>query len=155
MSPILKHFAFGHLPARLQEVSRPICELAQQMDSLLSDGAEKSVGLRKLLEAKDAFVRAAIESHDARVPAMQDAEPVSSLPPHQQRVIDERDELNEKLLKLQDFISSSSVFENLADEEKSRLLSQCKAMVEYWSILDERISNFTASCKGDIFVSHV
>lgn len=57
-SPIMKYFAFEHLPAHLQEVSKPIGELAKQMDDTLPDGAEKSTGLRKLLEAKDAFVRA-------------------------------------------------------------------------------------------------
>lgn len=57
-SPILKYFAFEHLPERLQEVSKPIGELARQMDERLPDGAEKSAGLRKLLEAKDCLVRA-------------------------------------------------------------------------------------------------
>ncbi|MFG1255886.1 hypothetical protein V5F79_01075 [Xanthobacter flavus] len=59
-SPIMKHFAYEHLPAHLQEVSKPIGELARQMDEALPDGAEKSAGLRKLLEAKDCLVRAKI-----------------------------------------------------------------------------------------------
>lgn len=57
-SPIMKYFAYAHLPASLQEVSKPIGELAEQMDVLLPDGPEKSAGLRKLLEAKDCLVRA-------------------------------------------------------------------------------------------------
>lgn len=57
-SPIMKYFAYAHLPAALQEVSKPIGDLAEQMDSSLPDGAEKSAGLRKLLEAKDCLVRA-------------------------------------------------------------------------------------------------
>jgi len=60
-SPIMKHFAYVHLPAHLQEVSRPIGELAAQMDAELPDCAEKSAGLRKLLEAKDCLVRARLE----------------------------------------------------------------------------------------------
>jgi hypothetical protein len=44
----------------LQQVSKPIGELAKQMDELLPDGPEKSTGLRKLFEAKDAFVRQAV-----------------------------------------------------------------------------------------------
>jgi len=44
----------------LQQVSKPIGELVKQMDELLPDGPEKSTGLRKLLEAKDAFVRQAV-----------------------------------------------------------------------------------------------
>jgi len=57
-SPIMKYFAYEHLPAHLQEVSKPIGDLAKQLDETLPDGAEKSAGLRKLLEAKDALVRA-------------------------------------------------------------------------------------------------
>lgn len=56
--PILKHFAYEHLPPHLQEVSKPIGDLAQLMDDMLPDGAEKVAGLRKLLEAKDCLVRA-------------------------------------------------------------------------------------------------
>jgi len=54
----MKYFAYQHLPAHLQEVSKPIGDLATLMDESLPDDAEKSVGLRKLLEAKDALVRA-------------------------------------------------------------------------------------------------
>ncbi|ECD4706752.1 hypothetical protein E1C95_09150 [Salmonella enterica subsp. enterica serovar Bonariensis] len=57
-SPIMKYFAYQHLPEHLQEVSKPIGDLATLMDETLPDGAEKSAGLRKLLEAKDALVRA-------------------------------------------------------------------------------------------------
>lgn len=57
-STTIKYFAFAHLPAHLQEVSKPIGELAQKMEAELPDGPEKSAGMRKLLEAKDCFVRA-------------------------------------------------------------------------------------------------
>lgn len=56
-SPIMKFFAWKHLPDHLQGISRDVSELAEKMDAL-PDGAEKSAGLRKLLEAKDCFVRA-------------------------------------------------------------------------------------------------
>ena len=61
-APIMKYFEYAHLPERLQDVSRPIGDLARLMDNQLPDCAEKSAGLRKLLECKDAFVRAALES---------------------------------------------------------------------------------------------
>jgi len=57
-APIMKYFEYAHLPEKLQAVSKPIGELAKQMDENLPDGAEKSAGLRKLLEAKDCLVRA-------------------------------------------------------------------------------------------------
>lgn len=44
-------------------VSKPIAKLAKQIDEQLPDCAEKTVGLRKLLEAKDALIRAALESN--------------------------------------------------------------------------------------------
>ena len=58
---IIKFFAWEHLPYNLQKVSKPIADLAKQMDDLLPNSAEKSVGLRKLLEAKDCLVRANLE----------------------------------------------------------------------------------------------
>ena len=57
-SPIMKYFQSGHLKPELQAVAAPIQKLAEEMESTLPDGAEKSAGLRKLLEAKDCFVRA-------------------------------------------------------------------------------------------------
>lgn len=60
-TPIMKYFAYAHLPQHLQTVSKPIGELAEQMDEALPDGPEKSAGLRKLLEAKDCLVRAALD----------------------------------------------------------------------------------------------
>lgn len=56
---ILKHFKSDHLPPHLQEVSAPICTLAHVMADTVN-GPELTVGLRKLLEAKDCFVRAAL-----------------------------------------------------------------------------------------------
>ncbi len=56
---VLNFFAFDHLPAHLQEVSAPFAALAYNMVERL-DGPEVTVGLRKLLEAKDCMVRAAL-----------------------------------------------------------------------------------------------
>ena len=55
-SPIMQYFEYGHLPPKLQEVSAEICQIAGRLDKSLPGGAEKSAGLRKLLEAKDCFV---------------------------------------------------------------------------------------------------
>ena len=56
---LLRYFEWEHLPERLQAISRPCGELATAMAKTLS-GPELTVGLRKLLEAKDCFVRAAL-----------------------------------------------------------------------------------------------
>jgi hypothetical protein len=58
VSPIMKFFEYKHLPEHLQKISAPFCELAAEMELELPEGAEKSAGMRKLLEAKDCFVRA-------------------------------------------------------------------------------------------------
>ena len=60
-NPIMRYFAYDHLPERLQEVSKPFGDLADFMNALLENGPEKSVALRKLLESKDAAVRAALD----------------------------------------------------------------------------------------------
>lgn len=57
---LLRYFAYRHLPAPLQHLSRECAELADYMQQFLPDGPEKTMGLRKLLEAKDCFVRAAL-----------------------------------------------------------------------------------------------
>ena len=59
-NPIMKYFEYAHLPQHLQLISKPIGEVAEQMDAMLPQCAETSAGLRKLLEAKDCLVRAAL-----------------------------------------------------------------------------------------------
>lgn len=55
---ILRYFHYAHLPEKLQSVSRPFCELAGQIVINLPRNPERTVALRKMLEAKDAAVRA-------------------------------------------------------------------------------------------------
>jgi hypothetical protein len=57
---VLKFFSYAHLPAKLQEVSKPFCDLAQSVAERCPDNLETTVALRKLLEAKDAAVRATL-----------------------------------------------------------------------------------------------
>jgi hypothetical protein len=54
---IEQFFAYAHLPPHLQEVSKPFADLAQAVLTLPRN-PERTVALRKLLEAKDAAVRA-------------------------------------------------------------------------------------------------
>jgi len=59
--PILKFFKYAHLPEKLQVTSKPFCELAEKVAAEWPNNAETSTALRKLLEAKDAAVRAFVE----------------------------------------------------------------------------------------------
>lgn len=72
--PILQFFSYSHLPLHLQAISKPFCDLAHAIvhgDNHEKSGnvtlggpvqrnAERTVTLRKLLEAKDAAVRAVL-----------------------------------------------------------------------------------------------
>jgi len=72
--PILQFFKYSHLPPALQLISKPFCDLAHaivegdnsQNSGVVTSGPplprnpERTVALRKLLEAKDAAVRAVL-----------------------------------------------------------------------------------------------
>lgn len=57
---VLRWFDFDHLPPDLSVISERTALLAHDMTNELPDGPELTTGLRKLLEAKDCFVRAAV-----------------------------------------------------------------------------------------------
>jgi hypothetical protein len=59
---LLRWFEYDHLPPHLQDISQEFKILANIMVKALPDGPELSTGLRKLLEAKDCMVRAAIDA---------------------------------------------------------------------------------------------
>lgn len=58
---LLGFFEYDHLPPHLQEISKPIHDLAHAIVDHQPSSAEQTVGLRKLLEAKDCFVRASVK----------------------------------------------------------------------------------------------
>ena len=69
----------------------------------------------------------------------------SLIPPastHQQRVLDEKRELDERLSKLDAFILDNPLFLQLSGSEQERLARQSKAMAIYSGILGERIAAF-------------
>lgn len=57
---ILRWFEYEHLPPYLQDTSKLFEPLANALASTIQPGAERTIALRKLLEAKDAAVRATI-----------------------------------------------------------------------------------------------
>ena len=65
---MMRWFEDSHLPEDLREVTGPIRGLAEAMDQLLPESAEKTAGLRKLVEAKDCLVRSRIESRETSGP---------------------------------------------------------------------------------------
>jgi hypothetical protein len=64
--------------------------------------------------------------------------------PHEQRVVEERRELSEKLTSLCAFICASPVFEKMDPEDRRLMREQCDAMINYRDALDARIARFVA-----------
>jgi len=60
----------------------------------------------------------------------------------QQRVIDEKAALDEKVAKLNDFIAHSPLFEAIDPAEQERLKVQNDIMWQYSEILGQRIAAF-------------
>jgi len=60
-SPILRYFTYAHLKPELAGISQPFATMANWLEGILPAGPEKSVALRKLLESKDAAVRAGLD----------------------------------------------------------------------------------------------
>ena len=67
---------------------------------------------------------------------------MSELAPHQQRVVDEKRELDEKIEKLRAFITKSDVFQSLRSAEARLLVQQYGHMQSYSDVLTDRISLF-------------
>lgn len=57
---LIQFFTYAHLTPHLQDASKPFCDLANQIVETLPRNPERTVALRKLLEAKDAAVRAVV-----------------------------------------------------------------------------------------------
>ncbi len=65
----LRYFSYEHLSGGLRTVSSVMYHTARLIDTFLPEGPEKSAGMRKLLEAKDCFVRAALDGLNPQKPA--------------------------------------------------------------------------------------
>lgn len=62
VAAILRYFVFAHLPqGPLRDTSERFSVLAETLADTLPSGPELTTGLRKLLEAKDCAVRAALD----------------------------------------------------------------------------------------------
>lgn len=61
---LMQFFKYDHLPEHLQTVSKPFGEMAKNLEDTLPNNPEKTVALRKLLEAKDCAVRAVLFKED-------------------------------------------------------------------------------------------
>jgi ferritin-like protein len=58
MHYLMQFFTYDHLAPQLQKVSKPFADQARFIEQTMPDNPEKTMCLRKLLEAKDCAVRA-------------------------------------------------------------------------------------------------
>lgn len=123
--PILGYFGYAHLPFPLQEISSAFCSLAAFMVEAIPRSAERSAGLRKLLEAKDCAVRANVGN--AREETFFD------------RLVAERKQLDDRYTKLSNFLCTAQ-YEEMPRVEQNDLANQANVMLSYRNILDARIS---------------
>lgn len=65
--------------------------------------------------------------------------------PYQQRVIEEKQDLDLKAKKLSAFIGSSSQFVTLPQYQQELLREQCEIMWQYSEILGKRIAAFASA----------
>lgn len=77
--------------------------------------------------------------HEARI--------TGDLPPHQQRLVAERDDLAVKAAALSAFIGGNPILTTLPQDERVRLREQCELMWRYYEVLDERITAFVDAPK--------
>lgn len=64
----------------------------------------------------------------------------TSVPPHVQRMMVERDELKDKVLKLDKFIGTNPIFVTLSEEERRDMKNQLTSMIVYLDCLEKRIA---------------
>lgn len=131
--PILAFFAYDHLPAALQSISAPFHDLAARLvGGLIPRNAERTVALRKILEAKDAAVRAGIGA-------------VASGGSILDRLKTEQRELTARLEKLTEFLDGVDLVTQVGQPQLDLLHKQKLIMTEYAEILAIRIENIEHS----------
>lgn len=67
---------------------------------------------------------------------------MAELAPHQQRVVDEKNEVKDRLDKLHSFINVNPIYRELPVEEQEDLFEQATYMHAYIEVLERRISRF-------------
>lgn len=73
---IMQFFAYRHVPPHLQTVSKQFADLAAGLDINVPNNEERTIALRKLLEAKDDAVRAVIAKAEEIRPGRRQVEEI-------------------------------------------------------------------------------
>lgn len=73
---VTRFFEYDHLPEPLRSISACCSDLKDDMLDSLDDDPELTAGLRKLLEAKDCFVRAAVAQENRYKENVEEGKPI-------------------------------------------------------------------------------
>lgn len=69
-----------------------------------------------------------------------------NVPPHVQRMIDEYNELKNRINKLYNFITTNKIFNELSDDEKEDMRNQLDCMSKYIDCLNRRLERLGLVC---------
>ena len=81
-----------------------------------------------------------LSKNDDQTPVEDGDTTPTSVPPHVQRMMVERDELKDKVLKLDKFIDTNPIFATLSEEERKDMKIQLTSMITYLDCLERRIA---------------
>lgn len=81
-----------------------------------------------------------LNKYNDQTPVEDDDVTATSIPPHVQRMMIERDELKDRVLKLDKFIGSNRIFVTLPEEERRDMTDQLNSMIAYLAYLERRIA---------------
>lgn len=139
VASILQYFAYEHLPAHMQDFAGPFARLAAGL-AASPPSPELTVALRKLLEGRDAAVRAL---RPQRTPAEVEAMAAGWAGPTtaRERVVLELAELEDRLSRLTPFLGGAK-FATLPAEQQADLREQEPVMRRYALILRRRLDTW-------------
>lgn len=118
----------------------------QLIYSIALDDSEKLIICYSLLRYKKHLEESSqgqnhIDSANVLYEKIQNIVPSEGLLAHQQRVVEEKNELDKKLVKLSLFFDTD-IFPKVESEEQARLKKQFEIMTAYSNLLNDRIAAF-------------
>ena len=115
----------------------------QRMSSdMCPENIKIKTGFYNLKLMNDYFVSHFFDEEEGETTLLQEKAGGREMKDFQQRVIDEKIELDEKLVKLKWFLGGSTVVSSLPEEEQARLRIQVLVMTIYSDTLGARIKEF-------------
>lgn len=103
-------------------------------------GIKASNKIWKCLDFVLQWAKYGLNKDDDQIPVEDVDTTATSIPPHVQRMMIERNELKDKVTKLDKFIGSNRIFVTLSEEERKDMIDQLTSMIVYLDCLERRIA---------------